>query len=117
MSDCTLAEDMIQVSVPEELDIVMERVGGCLTLSGNASVETYRDIIMSARYTKPSYCPTLSFQTNALCLTDTSIQHLNPTQVIVSSLLKCLMELPQVQTVSHLNWRLWTTIRPWYVEY
>ena len=49
ISNCTLDEDAIMVEVPRELDIRMEMQGGCVFLTGSASVSAYRDIILSAR--------------------------------------------------------------------
>ena len=43
------------VEVPEDLDIDMVTEGGCLVLTGSAPVETYRNIILSARSVDRSY--------------------------------------------------------------
>lgn len=49
ISDCNSTEDTILVELPESLGISMTVEGGCIFLSGSASIEAYRDIISSAR--------------------------------------------------------------------
>lgn len=47
---CDSNSESIEVTIPGNADISTTREGACLTLTGNGSLELYREILLSARY-------------------------------------------------------------------
>ena len=46
---CDSVTDFIEVTVPSGVDITVVRDGACIELIGNATIETYRDVLLSSR--------------------------------------------------------------------